>query len=133
MSSIAAIKEEQELPGSIIALEGDSEIITTQLRLLPPSAKILVLPPFISTISSITTTTPIETSDDSSVRARFDARTYIHSVHTALLRRKQIAEEFLKAGYSPSSCLQQFLGAHPSSQPRLVFMNGGTVCASSIC
>lgn len=92
--------------GKLVALEGDTEHISTQLRLLPPSQKILILP----TSQSISATDPDTT---------FDARAVIRDVHNALSERIERARLFLE-----SSTL---------SQPRLVFMNGGTISARATC
>jgi hypothetical protein len=99
--------DEQEGGGKLVALEGDVDTISTQLRLLPPSQKILVLPSFVDSL-------PPQSTQHS-----FDARAFIRNVYLAFAERTDTAQSFLK--YSSPS------------QPRVVFMNGGSVCARSSC
>ncbi|KAF4626287.1 hypothetical protein G7Y89_g11870 [Cudoniella acicularis] len=99
--------EVPERGGTLIAVEGNADTISTQLQLLPPSQKILVMPFFGNSISE----TPQQQS--------FDARTFIRDVYLAFTERAEAAWSFLKCS--------------ASVQPRLVFMNGGTVCARTIC
>jgi hypothetical protein len=93
--------------GSLVALEGDVDIISTQLRLLPPSSKILVLPSFADSISKPQEDEP------------FNPRDFICQVHQRLSTRCEAARSFLQDS--------------TSDQPRLVFMNGGTVSARTTC
>jgi hypothetical protein len=93
--------------GKLLSLEGDIDTISTQLRLLPPSQKILVLPSLVESLDQI----PKEQS--------FDAKTFIRNVHTAFTARTENARSFLE----PST----------SAHPRLVFMNGGSVRARTLC
>ena len=102
---------QDETSGNIIALEGDVGTITTQLRLLPPSSKILTLPSFSSALKATTTTT---TTDET-----FDVRGYVRNVHETFTKRCEHARKFLRSS--------------TSSQPRLVFMNGGCVSARTAC
>ncbi|KAH8656949.1 hypothetical protein BGZ60DRAFT_531814 [Tricladium varicosporioides] len=93
--------------GTLVAVEGDSYTISTQLRLLPPSQKILVLP----SLSDIIPETPENQC--------FDARAFIRDVYIAFSERTETAQSFIKSW--------------TSAQPRLVFMNGGTICARATC
>ncbi|RDL38492.1 uncharacterized protein BP5553_02832 [Venustampulla echinocandica] len=99
--------KDQEQSGKLVAFEGDADTITTQLRLLPPSPKILVLPSFDNA-----------PSQDKQGQL-FDARAYIREVHEAFIERIEIARAFLR--YSTTA------------QPRLVFMNGGSVRGRTTC
>jgi hypothetical protein len=97
--------------GKLVALEGDIDTISTQLRLLPPSQKILVLPSLLETI----------TNTD---KHPFKPRAYIRQIHEAYTSRIQTARSFLESS--------------TTSHPRLVLMNGGSVgartaCVTSIC
>ncbi|KAI1007887.1 hypothetical protein K3495_g337 [Podosphaera aphanis] len=97
----------QHTGGKVIALEGDCDIISTQLHLLPPSTNILTFPPFQKVFS--------KHSDPSN----FDPRVFINEVHTAYAQRIQDAQNFLEGS--------------SDSNPRLVFMNGGSIRAQTIC
>ena len=99
-----AERKQDMVHGKLIALEGDEEMLATQLRLLPPSEKFLV-------ISSM--------SEDFSYGGGFSPQSYVHAVHLAFEERAERARAFLKAG--------------TSAHPRLVFMNGGSVSARSRC
>lgn len=93
--------------GSLIAIEGDIQTVSTQLRLLPPSSKILVLPPLLDDVASRVEDAP------------FNARSFVRDVHAAFTTRAETARSFLR----PST----------HEHPRLVFMNGGSVCAKTTC
>lgn len=93
--------------GSIIALEGSGDAVSTQLRLLPSSPKILILPPLQQFMG--------DDSDDSS----FDARSYILKTHEACCTRIEKAHAFLRSS--------------TADDKRLVFMNGGTASARMNC
>lgn len=93
--------------GSLIAVEGDKDVISTQLRLLPPSSKILIMGPLIDTIQ--------QPSNDED----FDPRAYVREIHQKLLGRTEVARSFLEDS--------------TEDQPRLVFMNGGSVNARTSC
>jgi hypothetical protein len=94
-------------PGSIIAFEGHAETISTQLRLLPTSSQILVLPDVQCYLPE----------DDSC--GKFDAPTFIRQVHEAAVARNEAAQMFLQ---------------HPASNgKRLVFLSGGTPSAQALC
>ncbi|KAE9372141.1 hypothetical protein N431DRAFT_375098 [Stipitochalara longipes BDJ] len=103
--AVSETKREQDVVyGKLIALEGDEEILATQLRLLPPSEKFLVIP-------SITENFPD--------KGGFNPQSYVHAVHLAFEERAERARAFLRTG--------------TSAHPRLVFMNGGSVSARSRC
>lgn len=92
--------------GSLVAFEGPQDTISTQLRLLPNSPNILIIPPLQHFMR--------EQTDIS-----FDARSYILMVHRAFSERIQIARAFLR-------------DSTPNNK-RLVFMNGGTASAQVEC
>lgn len=92
--------------GSLIALEGSPDTVSTQLRLLPTSSQLLVLPNLQSYMGN--------TSD-----GPFHARSLIKQVHDAAQKRHEAAVHFLK-------------DASPANK-RLVFLNGGTAGAVSHC
>ncbi|KAI0147120.1 hypothetical protein GGR57DRAFT_477945 [Xylariaceae sp. FL1272] len=93
--------------GSLVAFEGPRDIVSTQLRLLPSSSKILILPPlqdFVHEDEPATT---------------FDPRSHILKIHEACNARSDMAHTFLRK-------------STPENK-RLVFMNGGTVTAQMSC
>lgn len=100
-----------ELLGSIVAFEGRPDTISTQLRLLPTSAQVLILPSVRCYISAD------DLADD--LEQDFDARLYVRQVHDALVARSDAARAFLQ-------------GSTPTNK-RLVFMNGGTPSAQALC
>ncbi|KAL8364995.1 hypothetical protein RB595_004012 [Gaeumannomyces hyphopodioides] len=89
--------------GSIVAFEGSPEIVSTQLRLLPISTQILVLPSVQNYMPENPTGTP------------FDARSFVLAVHEASVARRKLATDFLKDS-SPT-------------RKKLVFLNGGAANA----
>ncbi|TVY84136.1 hypothetical protein LSUE1_G003726 [Lachnellula suecica] len=93
--------------GKLVALEGNQDTVATQLRLLPPSPKILVLPPLSDNLSQ-----NVE-------KQSFDARAFIRHVYSTFTERTETARSFLMSS--------------SSTHPRLVFMNGGSVCARTTC
>jgi hypothetical protein len=104
--------EHQAATGELVALEGDIDTISTQLRLLPPSQKILILPSLVENITKVTREHP------------FKPRAFIREVHELYTSRIETARSFLQSS--------------TSSHPRLVLMNGGSVgartaCIASIC
>ncbi|KAI1826882.1 hypothetical protein F4861DRAFT_19389 [Xylaria intraflava] len=99
--------EEPEYHGSLVAFEGPRDIISTQLRLLPTSPKLLVLPPVQSFFSKENT------------GSLFDVRSHILETHEACDARTEIARTFLR-------------GSRPDNK-RLVFLNGGTASAHMSC
>ncbi len=93
--------------GSIIAFEGIPETISTQLRLLPMSSQILILPGIQNYLKNAERAEP------------FSARQLIRRVHAAAAARHQTALDFLRQS--------------TSERNRFVFMNGGTVSAQALC
>ncbi|RFU72587.1 hypothetical protein TARUN_9673 [Trichoderma arundinaceum] len=96
-----------EAYGSIVAFEGHPDVVSTQLRLLPTSPQILILPAVQCYIT-----------DDDSEQA-FEVRTYIRKVHDALTTRHDAARCFLQGA--------------TTSNKRLAFLNGGTPSAQALC
>jgi hypothetical protein len=90
--------------GRLIALEGDTEMLATQLRLLPQSEKFLVI---------------LSMNEVFPANKNFDPRSYVRAVHLAFEDRIERAQAFLSSG--------------TSAHPRLVFMNGGCASARSMC
>ena len=109
IASIVTIEEEEKLnrTGKLIALEGDQDLVATQLRLLPPSQKILVLPSL------------IEPLDNPTDHGDFNARAFIQQIHKSYTTRLSQAHSFLQAS--------------DNRQPRLVLTNGGSVSARAAC
>ncbi|TRX92203.1 hypothetical protein FHL15_006818 [Xylaria flabelliformis] len=99
--------ETSEHHGSLVAFEGPQDIISTQLRLLPTSPKILILPSFQYFVK------------DNDTNAPFDARSQILRTHEACDARTEMARNFLRE-------------STPDNK-RLVFMNGGTASAQLSC
>ena len=101
-----------ERGGKLVALEGDTETIATQLRLLPPSQKILVLPLLAENLPQDFDASP------------FNARAFVQDVHRVFTDQTRIAREFLELS--------------TAAHPRLVLTNGGSIgarmtCVSKIC
>ncbi|KAK0127554.1 hypothetical protein ONS96_007088 [Cadophora gregata f. sp. sojae] len=107
MSAIAVAEGQDNLSGKLIALEGDTNVITTQLRLLPPSQKILILPD----IPEILVPDVEKTT--------FDARAFIRDLQKAVTQRTETARSFLRTS--------------TPTQPRLVFTVHGSVSARTTC
>jgi hypothetical protein len=101
--------EQTPLPveGKIVALEGDIHAVATQLRLLPSSQKILILPSLQETIPAATD------------KRLFKPRAFIRGVHEVYSNRIETARSFLESS--------------TSTHPRLVLMNGGSVGARTAC
>ena len=95
-----------EFNTSVVAFEGHPEILSTQLRLLPASPHVLVLPEIRSYLSA-------------DAERDFDTHKYIKSVHDAVKIRDQSARDFLQWS--------------TKSSKRLVFLNGGTPTAQTLC
>ncbi|KAI0016638.1 hypothetical protein F4780DRAFT_797650 [Xylariomycetidae sp. FL0641] len=93
--------------GSLVAFEGPSDTISTQLRLLPSSSKILILPPLEHFLKNDLTD------------PRSDSKSYILGVHEACNARTAMARTFLKDATARNK--------------RLVFLNGGTATAQAMC
>ncbi|KAF5024044.1 hypothetical protein F66182_3892 [Fusarium sp. NRRL 66182] len=98
---------DMKILGGIVSFEGHVDTISTQLRLLPTSPQILILPNIQSYIST------------EAIEDRSDARLYVKRIHQALIARHEAARTFLH-------------GSTPSSK-RIVFMNGGTPSAQAQC
>ena len=107
MSVIEMEAIQDNLSGKLIALEGDTDVIATQLRLLPPSQKILILPNF------------SETSVPEVEKEAFDARAFIRELQKAVIQRTETARSFLQTS--------------TPTQPRLVFTVHGSVSARTTC
>ncbi|PKS10405.1 hypothetical protein jhhlp_002156 [Lomentospora prolificans] len=94
--------------GSLVAFEGSSNSsVCTQLRLLPVSPQILILP-------SIQSYLPSETTGES-----FHGPTFVRNIHDAAAARTKAALSFLTQASAASK--------------RLVFLNGGTLSAYALC
>ncbi|CAF3632390.1 unnamed protein product [Fusarium graminearum] len=93
--------------GSIVAFEGHVDTISTQLRLLPSSPQILILP-------NVQNYIPNEETDH-----RSDVRLYVKRIHEAAVARHEAARAFLQE-------------STPTNR-RLVFMSGGTSSARALC
>ncbi|KAM0556025.1 hypothetical protein ACHAPJ_006006 [Fusarium lateritium] len=93
--------------GSIVAFEGHVDTVSTQLRLLPTSPQILILP-------NIQYYASTEGTED-----RSDIRLYVKRIHDAVVARYKAA--------------QAFLHGSTLSSKRLVFLNGGTPGARALC
>ncbi|KAI2778912.1 hypothetical protein F4815DRAFT_228283 [Daldinia loculata] len=93
--------------GSLIAFEGPRDAISTQLRLLPSSPNILIIPPLQQFMKEEDPETP------------FHAQSHILAVHNACSDRAEVARSFLQ-------------NSTPRNK-RLVFMNGGTASAQMEC
>ncbi|EHK26628.1 uncharacterized protein TRIVIDRAFT_69546 [Trichoderma virens Gv29-8] len=96
-----------EAYGSIVAFEGHPDIVSTQLRLLPTSPQILILPAVQCYI--------VNNDSDKA----FEARAYIRRVHDALITRHEAARTFLHGA--------------TTSNKRLAFLNGGSPSAHALC
>lgn len=93
--------------GKIVALEGPSDLVTTQLRLLPTSSQILILPGIQRYLPDGDEEPPASTKE------------FIYKVHMASRARHTAAVSFLQEA------------AH--DKKRVVFMDGGTVGARVLC
>ncbi|RDA91715.1 hypothetical protein CP533_2340 [Ophiocordyceps camponoti-saundersi (nom. inval.)] len=100
-------QKDSELLGSIVAFEGRPDTISTQLRLLPSSSQVLILPSVQCNLPSL------------DLDQVFDARIYVKQVHEALVARNDAARTFLQGS--------------TAANKRLVFMNGGTPSAQALC
>jgi hypothetical protein len=95
-----------DIYGSLVALEGSPDTVSTQLRLLPTSSQLLVLPSLQSYMGK---------AND----VPFNARSLIKRAHDAAQKRQEVALRFLQ-------------DASPTDK-RLVFLSGGTAGAVSHC
>ncbi|KAK3371306.1 hypothetical protein B0T24DRAFT_314937 [Lasiosphaeria ovina] len=104
---MAKSPEQSQLQGNIVAFEGPLELVSTQLRLLPTSPQILVLPSLRHYLSADHGEQP------------FAGKHVIRQVHDAAKARHAVAVEFLR---------------HSTvDKRRIVFMDGGTVGAQVSC
>ncbi|ATY60962.1 gastric mucin [Cordyceps militaris] len=94
---------------AIVALEGAPKFVTTQLRLLPSTPQILILP---ALSTYITTTLP-------SFLDVYDPVQHLRQVNAAMKRRHRDAQAFLRHSAADG--------------PRLVFMDGGAASARALC
>ncbi len=94
--------------GSLIALEGAPDVISTQLRLLPKSPQILVLPDIQHYLA-----------DGQADETAFSPRSFVRQIHEAAAARRQAA--------------LQFLADSRPDRKKLVFLSGGTVGAHALC
>lgn len=92
--------------GGMVAFEGPADIVSTQLRLLPPSSQVLILP-------------DLEHYMKREEEKKFTVRSYVKDIHEAAQARHEAA--------------LQFLGDSNRGNKRLVFLNGGTAGAVSQC
>ncbi|KUI67925.1 hypothetical protein VM1G_03355 [Cytospora mali] len=92
--------------GSLVAFEGPVDAVSTQLRLLPTSPHVLILP-------------SIETYIRGGEDIRFSARELVRATHNAAQARHDVAMGFLR-------------GASANSK-RIVFLSGGTAGAVAQC
>lgn len=92
--------------GSLVAFEGKGEVISTQLRMLPTSPQVLILPDVRHYMREDNNT-------------HFDTRSYTRDVLEAVEARRKVA--------------MQFLSQSSPENKRLVFLNGGTAGAVAHC
>lgn len=104
---MAATVHSTDPSGSIVAFEGHPETISTQLRLLPTSPDILVLPGIQCYLAED------GTNDD------FEADAFIRKAHEAVVARNEVARAFLQTS--------GVVGR------KLVFLSGGTPNAQAMC
>ncbi|GJC82537.1 hypothetical protein ColLi_05375 [Colletotrichum liriopes] len=99
--------ESAQYYGALVAFEGPGDMVTTQLRLLPTSTQLAVLP------------TVKDFLEPDNPDEPFEARKFVKRVHDAVARRREAALAFLKDS--------------TPTRKRLVFMNGGTPSAQTVC
>ena len=93
--------------GTVVAFEGNADLISTQLRLLPISSKILILNSLLDAIPRF------------AAGSKFDAPSFVAHVHKVFVQRAATARSFLENS--------------TEDHPRLVFMNGGSMSAKAAC
>jgi hypothetical protein len=93
--------------GSVVAFEGDPETVATQLRLLPTSQNVLILPSIENYL--------LPDNDEYG----FSAEELVDRIHAALRKRNDVAHEFLRS--------------NSSANKKLVFLNGGVARAKAKC
>lgn len=106
VSDSATMENHSQYHGSVIAFEGPETLVSTQLRLLPISPQLLILP-------------SLQHYMEEDSNTPFDSRSCIKDVHQAALARHEAA--------------LQFLNGSSSNNKKLVFLNGGTAAAVSQC
>ncbi|CAK7267591.1 hypothetical protein SEPCBS119000_002626 [Sporothrix epigloea] len=135
--------------GKIVALDGlAQDALETQLRLLPCSPHILVLPslqqylgesyhdvvPFASSVSAASFASAVPplhaTHKSPSSSASFDARRYIKAIHTAAAAREAIALQFLQNSGECNSIHESRTDSPPQ---KTVFFTGGTATSHALC
>lgn len=112
--------------GCLIAFEGAPELVATQIRLLPVSPHILVLPAvqeYLGDAADLVTTASGQLSV--STRASFDARHFIRKVHEAACVRNRAAADFLRFPGTTTTTKRH--------EHRLVFLEGGTAASHALC
>lgn len=92
--------------GNLVAFEGPADAVSSQLRLLPASPQVLILP-------------GIQTYMTRGDESRFSARTLIRNAHKAAQARHDAALRFLRES--------------SANNRRIVFLSGGTASAVSQC
>ncbi|KAG6093533.1 hypothetical protein E4U30_004224 [Claviceps sp. LM220 group G6] len=95
------------LIGSIVAFEGEPDLVSTQLRLLPTSSQLLILP---------SVEFYVKPGDSNQC---FCARGFVRQIHDALTARNDVARAFLDGS--------------TTDDKRLVFLNGSTPGARMLC
>lgn len=105
-SEYAAMDNQKGYHGSMIAFEGPENLVSTQLRLLPTSPQLLILPGLQQYMKEHNGTW-------------VDSRSCIRDVQQAAVARHEAALRFLNKATSDNK--------------RLVFLNGGTAAAVSQC
>ncbi|KAG5951966.1 hypothetical protein E4U53_001916 [Claviceps sorghi] len=95
------------LMGSIVALEGEPDLVSTQLRLLPTSPQLLILP---------SVEHYVKPEDRNGC---FSARGFVQKIHAALVTRNDAARTFLDGS--------------TADHKRLVFLHGSTPGAQTLC
>lgn len=94
--------------GKLVVFEGDGDVVSTQLRLLPTSPQILILPDIQCYLQERIV-----------LMETFDVPLFIRGVHEAFEERNRSAEHFLERP--------------PTGVHRLVFLNGGAPSAQATC
>lgn len=102
----ARMEKQDHYHGSLVAFEGPADVVSTQLRLLPTSPQLLILPSIQSYMKGY---------DD----GRFSARAVISNAHKAAQARHDVAMSFLQRS--------------SVNNKRIVFLSGGTAGAASQC
>ncbi|KAG6041082.1 hypothetical protein E4U41_006020 [Claviceps citrina] len=97
----------ESLMGSVVAFEGEPDLVSTQLRLLPTSSQLLILPSIESYIKP------------DGIDQRFSARGFVRQIHAAMVARNDAARAFLDGS--------------TTDHKRLVFLNGSTPGAQTLC